>query len=254
MKRTRTVDLNVDAGESFGNWRMGQDDRIFPYMSSANLACGFHGGDPLTIKKTIGMAKKHGVQVGAHPGLRDLVGFGRREITVSPEEIYADVLYQIGALGGMLQAENLRLRHVSPHGALGWMTWSQEPTARAFVQAMRDYDPTLVLVVLGGTVVEEIARQDGIATALLGFPERGYLSTGRLAPRTAEGAVITDPEQAAERAVEMVTEGRVRTVDGELIEVRVDSLLIHGDNPNAPVIARKVHEAVKAAGVAIQAF
>ncbi|MEX2536067.1 MAG: 5-oxoprolinase subunit PxpA [Trueperaceae bacterium] len=254
MKQTRTVDLNVDAGESFGSWRMGHDDELFPYMSSANLACGFHAGDPLTIRKTIELAKRHGVQVGAHPALPDLVGFGRRQIEASPDEVHADVLYQLGAMGGMLRAQQMQLRHVSPHGALGWMTWNHEPTARAFLRAMRDFDPGLSLVVLGGTVIEDIARKDGVRVVLLGFPERGYLSNGRLAPRTSEGAVITDADQAAERAVKMVTQGLVQTVEGESIEVEVDSLLIHGDNPAAPLIARKVHEAVTAAGVEVRAF
>lgn len=249
-----TVDLNVDAGESFGNWRLGNDEEIFPFLSSANLACGFHAGDPLTMKRTIGLAKRHGVRVGAHPGLRDLVGFGRRELAASPDEVYADVLYQLGALAGMLRAEQLRLHHVSPHGALGWMTWRFEPIARAVLQAARDFDPSLALVVLGGTVIEEVARQEDVRTVLLGFPERGYLANGQLAPRSTAGAVITDPDQAAERAVGMVTDGEVRTVDGERLQVRVDSLLIHGDNPEAPRIARKVHEALLAAGVTVQAF
>jgi UPF0271 protein len=249
-----SIDLNVDAGESFGGWRLGQDELVFPFMSSANLACGFHAGDPLTIAKTIGLAKEHGVQVGAHPGLPDRVGFGRREMSVTPEEMHADVLYQLGALGGMLSAHGSKLHHVSPHGALAWMTWSQAPLAEAFVAAVRDYDPTLVLLALSGTEIEAVARREGVRTVLLGFPERGYLSDGRLAPRGSAGGVVTDPELAAMRALAMVREGRVQAVDGEWTRAEVDSLLIHGDNPAAPVIARRIHEALSGAGVEIRAF
>lgn len=254
MNNRRTVDLNVDAGESFGAWEMGQDDEVFAHMTSANLACGFHAGDPLTIKKTVELAKKHGLQVGAHPSLRDLVGFGRRKLAVSPEEIYAETLYQMGALAGILAAQKMQLRHVSPHGALGWMTWEQEQIGRAVIEAMRDFDPSLALMVLSGALIEEIARQEGIRAVSLAFPERGYLASGRLAPRGSASAVISDPDRAAERAVAMAVDGRVRAVDGEWVEIQADSLLIHGDNPQAPMIAQKVSEALTSAGVEIKAF
>ncbi len=248
------VDLNADAGESFGAWRMGQDEALFPLLTSVNLACGFHAGDPRTMLRAVRLAKAHGVSVGAHPGFPDLVGFGRRDLDASPEEVYADVLYQIGALAAFLRLEGMPLHHVKPHGAL-YLRMARDPEiARAVAQAVKDYDPELPLVLLGGTVMEEAARAVGARYVREAFPDRAYLSNGQLAPRRVEGALVRDPERAAERAVQMVVEGKVAALDGGWVEVQAETLCIHGDNPEAVAIARAVREALLAAGVEVRPF
>ena len=238
------VDLNADAGESYGAFAYGHDREIFPLVSSANLACGFHGGSPGRILEAVRLAKAHGVAVGAHPGFPDLVGFGRREMALSPEEVYADVLYQIGALSAFLKAEGLPLHHVKPHGALYLKACRDRETARAIALAVKAFDPGLPLVVLPGTVYEEEARKAGLRVVLEAFPERAYLRSGQLAPRSMPGSWITDPEEAARRALRMVLEGKVEALDGGEVAVRADTLCIHGDNPNAPEVARAVREAI----------
>lgn len=248
------VDLNADAGESYGVYAYGHDRELFPLVSSVNLACGFHGGSPSRMREGVALAKTHGVAVGAHPGFPDLVGFGRREMALSPEEVYADVLYQIGALYAFLRAEGLPLHHVKPHGALYLKACRDRETARAIAEAVRAFDPALPLVVLPGTVYEEEARALGLRVVLEAFPERAYLKNGQLAPRSMPGSWITDPQEAARRAVRMVLEGRVEALDGGEVEVRAETLCIHGDNPNAPLVVRAVREALLAHGVEIRAF
>ncbi len=248
------MDLNADAGESFGAFTYGHDQALFPLVTSVNLACGFHGGSPLRMKEAVALAQAHGVAIGAHPGFPDLVGFGRRDLAASPEEVYADVLYQLGALYAFLKARGLSLHHVKPHGALYLKACRDRPTARAVAQAVKDFDPTLPLLVLPGTVYEEEARGLGLRVVLEGFPERAYLSNGQLAPRSLPGSWILDPLEAARRAVRMVLEGRVEALDGGEVEVQVESLCIHGDNPNAPQVARAVREALEAQGVRVEAF
>ncbi len=189
------VDLNADAGESYGAFTYGHDREIFPLVTSANLACGFHGGSPGRILEAVRLAKAHGVAVGAHPGFPDLVGFGRREMALSPEEVYADVLYQIGALSAFLKAEGLPLHHVKPHGALYLKACRDRETARAIALAVKAFDPGLPLVVLPGTVYEEEAREAGLRVVLEAFPERAYLRNGQLAPRSMPGSWITDPRR-----------------------------------------------------------
>ncbi|AEB12907.1 LamB/YcsF family protein [Marinithermus hydrothermalis] len=248
------VDLNADAGESFGAWRMGQDEALFPLLTSVNLACGFHAGDPRTMLRAVRLAKSHGVRVGAHPGFPDLVGFGRRDLDASPEEVYADVLYQIGALAAFLRLEGMPLHHVKPHGAL-YLRMARDPEiARAVAQAVKDYDPELPLVLLGGTAMEEAARAVGARYVREAFPDRAYLSNGQLAPRRMEGALVHDPKRAAERAVQMVVEGKVKALDGGWVEVKAETLCIHGDNPESVAIARAVREALLAAGVEVRPF
>lgn len=248
------VDLNADAGESYGVYAYGHDEALFPLVTSVNLACGFHAGSPLRIKEAVARAKAHGVAVGAHPGFPDLVGFGRREMALSPDEVYADLLYQIGALSAFLKAEGLLLHHVKPHGALYLKACRDRETARAIAQAVRDFDPGLPLVVLPYTVYEEEARALGLRVVLEAFPERAYLKNGQLAPRTLPGSWISDPEEAARRALRMVLEGRVEALDGGEVEVRAETLCIHGDNPSAPQVARAVRRALEEAGVGVRAF
>lgn len=252
--KTATIDLNADAGESYGAWTLGNDAALFPFLSSVNVACGFHAGDPLTLLKTIAQAQQHGLGIGAHPSYPDLPGFGRRLLDASPDQVYADVLYQISALGGMCRTAGVPLRHVKAHGALSTRAWTHAPTAAAIAQATRDFDPLLPLVVLPSTLLESEARRLGLPVVLETFPERAYLRDGRLAPRSMPGSSIHDPQEAARRALMMVREGRVEAIDGGFFEFQVDTLCIHGDNPEAVPIARAVRAALEAGGVQVQRF
>jgi len=250
----KTIDLNADAGESFGRWQLGHDEALFPLLTSVNLATGFHAGDPRVMLRSIQLAKQHGVAVGAHPGFPDLVGFGRRDLAITPEEAYTDVLYQIGAISAFLRVEGLPLHHVKPHGALYLRMLKDEGLARAVAQAVKDYDPELPLVLLGGTPMEEAAKAVGVRYVREAFPDRAYLSDGRLAPRSMEGALIRDPKRAAERAVAMVLEGEIEALDGGRVRVQAETLCVHGDNPEAVEIARAVRAALESAGVTLQPF
>jgi 5-oxoprolinase (ATP-hydrolysing) subunit A len=248
------IDLNADAGESFGAWTLGDDAGLFPYLSSVNVACGFHAGDPLTIQATLALAKRQHLGIGAHPSYPDLPGFGRRILEATPDQVYADVLYQISALAGMCRATGAPLRHVKAHGALSTRAWTHAPTAAAIAQATRDFDPALPLVALPCTFLETEARRLGVPVVLETFPERAYLQDGRLAPRSMPGSSIHDPQEAARRAVMMVKEGRVEALDGGHFEFEVDTLCIHGDNPNAVQIARAIRAALEQEGIAVRAF
>lgn len=250
----RTIDLNADAGESYGAWTIGDDAALFPLLSSVNVACGFHAGDPLTIQKAIALAKRHGLGVGAHPSYPDLPGFGRRILDAAPDQVYADVLYQVSALAGMCRAAGVPLRHVKAHGALSTRAWTHAPTAAAIAQATRDFDPLLPLVVLPATLLETEARRLGLPVILETFPERAYLQDGRLAPRSLPGSSIHDPQEAARRALMMVQEGRIEAIDGGFFAFEVDTLCIHGDNPNAVQITQAVRTALEAGGVQIRPF
>ncbi len=250
----KVIDLNADAGESFGRWRLGHDEELFPLLSSVNLATGFHAGDPRVMWRSVRLAKQHGVAVGAHPGFPDLVGFGRRDLATSPEETYTDVLYQIGALSAFLRLEGLPLHHVKPHGALYPRMLRDLELAKAVARAVKDYDPEVPLVLLPNTPMEEAARAVGIRYVREAFPDRAYLSDGRLAPRSLDGAVVRDPKRAAERAVAMVLEGEIEALDGGRVRVPAETLCIHGDNPEAVAIARAVREALAYHGVEIRAF
>ncbi len=251
---SRTIDLNADAGESYGAWTLGDDAALFPLLSSVNIACGFHAGDPLTMQGALALAQQHKLGIGAHPSYPDLAGFGRRIMEAAPEQVYADTLYQISALSGMAQARGTRLQHVKAHGALSTRAWTHAPTAAAIAQATRDFDPRLPLLVLPATELETQARALGVPVVLETFPERAYLRDGRLAPRSMAGSSIHDPEEAARRAVMMVLEGLIEAVDGGFFECQVDSLCIHGDNPNAVQIAHAIREALEDVGVTVRSF
>ncbi|ULH14178.1 LamB/YcsF family protein (plasmid) [Deinococcus sp. KNUC1210] len=252
-KRT-VIDLNADAGESYGAWTLGDDKHLFPLLSSVNVACGFHAGDPLTMQATVQRAKAHGLGIGAHPSYPDLPGFGRRILDASPEQVYADTLYQISALGGLCRAAGVPLSHVKAHGALSTRAWTHAPTAAAIAQATRDYDAALPLMVLPATLLESEARRLGVPVVLETFPERAYLKDGRLAPRSLPGSSIHDPQEAARRAVAMVKEGRIEALDGGFFEFEVETLCIHGDNPHAVQIAQAIREALAAEGIEVRAF
>ena len=248
------IDLNADAGESFGPWVLGNDAALFDQISSVNVACGFHAGDPVTMRRTLELARDKGVQIGAHPGYPDLVGFGRRIIAASYEEVHADTLYQIGALEGFSRLLGLAMRHVKAHGALSTRAWQDSETARAVAQATRDWNPGIPLVVLPGTHLETEAVKLNVPIIIEAFPERSYLQNGQLAPRSMQGSSIHDPLEAARRAVMMVTQGKIETIDGAWFEMQPQTLCIHGDNPNAVEIARHVRQALEAQGVQIVRF
>src|SRR5437868_3341384 len=231
-----TIDLNADLGESFGAYRIGADDAIMSSISSANIACGFHGGDPSVMRSAVHLARTHGVAVGAHPGLPDLAGFGRREMRVSPDDVHAMVLYQIGALAAFLRADGARLRHVKAHGALYNMAVRDRVLAEAIAGAVRDFDASLVVFGLPGSHLIEAARQLGLPTAAEGFADRGYEPDGSLTPRSREGAVLHDEETVVARAVRMATEGRVAATDGTDLRVDVDTICTHGDTPGAHLL------------------
>lgn len=250
-----TVDLNVDAGESYGAWQIGDEPAIFAEVTSANLACGFHGGDPRTIRTAVRQAAEAGVAIGAHPSLPDRVGFGRRHMQVTPDDVYADVLYQVGAVAAFLRAAGAPLHHMKPHGALNTsVSEASDAHAEAIVAAVRDYDPELPVIAMAGSRLEAACARLGQRGVAEAFPDRGYLATGSLAPRSDPAAVIHDPDLAARRAVRMATEGLVESTDGTQIELRPATLCIHGDNPGSLATARAVRAALAAAGVHVVAF
>jgi UPF0271 protein len=252
---TPTIDLNVDAGESYGAWRMGDDAALFAAVSSANLACGFHAGDPGTIRVALAAAAEAGVAVGAHPGLPDLPGFGRRLMALTPQQVQDDTLYQVGALAAFARATGLALHHVKPHGALNTHTAElSDAHAEALVQAVRAFDAALPVIAIAGSGLERACARLGHPVVAEGFPDRGYAPDGSLAPRGSEGAIVHDPELAAARAVRMVRDGTVEAIDGSVVELRPGTLCIHGDNPGSVATARAIRAALEDAGVTIAPF
>jgi UPF0271 protein len=248
------IDLNADLGESFGRWRLGDDEAMLDVVTSANVACGFHAGDPTTLKRTCAEAAARGVVIGAQVGYRDLAGFGRRYMDVAPEDLQADVLYQLGALDAMARVGGGRVRYVKPHGALYNTVFTDERQAEAVIAAVADYDRTLAVLGLPGSTLLAQARGLGLRTVPEAFADRAYTSAGHLVDRRREGAVLTDTNRIAERAVEMVTTGSVTTAEGTTVAVNAESLCVHGDTPGAAAIARAVRAALTDAGVRIEAF
>ncbi|AUT45786.1 LamB/YcsF family protein [Achromobacter sp. Marseille-Q0513] len=247
-----SIDLNCDMGESYGAWVMGNDAAVLRYVSSANIACGFHGGDPATMRKTVAAALAQGVALGAHPGLQDLSGFGRRVIPTSPQEAYDLVVYQLGALAGVAASQGARLHHVKAHGALYNMAAKDEGLSRAICQAVKDVDGTLVLYGLAGSRLVSVAREIGLAAANEVFADRSYQDDGSLTPRGKPGAMIEDVDLAVAQVVRMVREGKVRSVDGKDVAVQADTLCIHGDQPNALVFASGIRQALEDAGIEVR--
>ncbi|MEM6724710.1 MAG: 5-oxoprolinase subunit PxpA [Bacteroidota bacterium] len=239
------IDLNCDMGESYGRFRVGNDKAIMPFITSANIACGFHGGDPLQIEKTIRLAKTQGVRIGAHPSYPDLQGFGRRKMQVPDYELRAILKYQIAALKGLCETERLRLEYVKPHGALYHAAMVNFKTTRALLDAILELDPQLQVMGLSGSLLESQAKELGIGFIAEGFADRRYVSSGKLQSRKVPGALITDPEEAVEQVLQMVLANQVPSVEGEQIDVRVDSVCIHGDNPAALSILQALSEAME---------
>lgn len=250
----RTIDLNADLGEGFGAWRAGDDDAVLALVSSANVACGFHAGDAVVMRRTVEAAVARGVAVGAHPGYPDLQGFGRRDLAASPDEVTAYVVYQVGALAAFCAAAGTRLRYVKPHGALYNRAARDEPTARAIAAGVRMADPSLVLLGLSGSWLVRAAEQAGLRAAAEAFVDRGYLADGTLVPRGQPGATLHDADAVAARAVAMVRDGVVAAADGTPVPVRPDSLCVHGDNPDAPAILAAVRAALEREGIGIAPF
>jgi UPF0271 protein len=248
------IDLNADAGESFGSWRMGRDEELFPLVSSVNIACGFHAGDPATMIRSVQLAQGAGTAIGAHPGHPDRVGFGRRELGIDAEQAHADTLYQIGALDGIVRSQGGALHHVKPHGALYLQMLRDEGLARAVAAAVRAFDRQLPLLVLAGSQMQRAAEAEGVRTVREAFPDRGYLAEGLLAPRSMSGSLIRNPAQAAARAVAMTRGEPVATVDGGEVLLEPQTLCIHGDTLESVEIARAVRLALESAGVAVRAF
>jgi len=245
------VDINCDMGESFGAYKIGADTEVMPYVTSANIACGFHGGDPAVMRATIAEAKARGVASGAHPGLPDLAGFGRRAMQVTAQEAYDLIIYQVGALLGFARAAGIELRHVKPHGALYNMAAAQPPLADAIARAVRDVDARLVLFGLAGSHLLTAAERAGIPSASEAFADRNYLHDGALVPRTRPDALLSDVDEAVRRVVRMVREGVVTDVEGEDIPIRADTVCIHGDGPHAAELAKKLRRGLEAAGIEV---
>jgi UPF0271 protein len=247
-----TIDLNADVGESFGAWPMGNDAEIMPYITSANVACGGHAGDPNVMAATVRLAASHGVSVGAHPGYPDLPGFGRRVMVFSPDEIRQFVLYQVGALWAVARAQGVELGHVKAHGALYNVAARDEQVAQAIAAAVRDFSRDLPLVCLAGSVAEGVSRGLGVPTLSEGFADRAYEPDGTLRDRKRPGSVHHEPGAVAEQVVALA-EGRVRAGDGSTLAVRVDTICLHSDTPDAAVFAKVARDALERAGYAVAA-
>ena len=243
-----SIDINADVGEGM------DDGQLFPYVTSANVACGFHAGDPSTMDETVALALARGVRVGAHPGHADKANFGRIAVELPAEEVERLVLYQVAALDGFVRSRGARLSHVKPHGALYHQANEFPDFARAIVEAVRRFDSSLVLVGAPGSLLLTAAREAGLPVAGEGFADRRYRPDGTLVSRTEPGALLTDPEEAAEQAVHLARDGWVIASDGSRVPVSPDTICLHGDTPGAASIARRVRERLAAEGVAVAAF
>ncbi|HJV97517.1 MAG TPA: 5-oxoprolinase subunit PxpA [Arthrobacter sp.] len=248
------MDLNADLGESFGSWNMGDDAAMFRLVTSANVACGFHAGDPVTMLDSCRAAFELDVTVGAHVGYRDLAGFGRRSLDMSFDELFGDVLYQLGALDGVAHAVGTSVDYVKPHGALYERLVQDEEQASAVVAAIQAYDPGLPILGLPGSQLLLQAKEAGHPVFVEAFVDRAYQADGTLVPRSQEGAVLHDVDSIVERAVRLAVKGEVVAVDGTVVKVRPDSLCIHGDTPAAVEMAAGVRAGLEAAGVELESF
>ena len=249
----KTIDLNCDLGESFGTWILGDDAGVMPYLTSANIACGFHAGDPAVMRRTVRLALQHGVALGAHPGLPDLVGFGRRDMAISPAEAFEMTVYQLGALQAVAKTEGATLRHLKPHGALYNMAATSAPLAEALAEAVYKVQPELVLFGLAGSQLTKAGEKLGLRTAHEVFADRTYQADGTLTPRRQPDALITDPAQAIAQALRMVQGGWVRTQQGGEIALPADTVCLHGDGAHAVEFARQIRAAFEQAGVQVAA-
>jgi 5-oxoprolinase (ATP-hydrolysing) subunit A len=248
------MDLNADLGEGFGRWELGDDDALLEIVTSANVACGFHAGDPLTMRAVCAQAARRGVSVGAQVSYRDLAGFGRRYIAYEPAELTADVLYQLAALDGIARAHGTRVRYVKPHGALYHAAAGDPGQAGAVAAAVAAYDPDLPVLSLPGSHLLQAAEKAGLRGVREAFLDRAYTPDGGLVPRGQPGAVISDPDAVAARAVRMAVDGTVEAADGSTVRVAAESLCVHGDTPAAVEVARRVRATLADAGVPLAPF
>ena len=249
-----TIDLNCDMGESFGAWTMGNDEAVLPHVTSVNIACGFHAGDPATMRKTVKAAVHHGVAIGAHPGLPDLVGFGRRVMDISADDVYDLVVVQVGALAGVAASQNTRLHHVKAHGALYNMAATRLDIATAIAHAVRDVDRNLVLYALACSVQVRAGQDAGLKVAQEVFADRTYQSNGLLTPRTEPGAMITDIDVATAQVLQMVQQRTVTSLEGQAVELSADTLCLHGDQPDAAHFARHIRTTLQQERVKVARF
>ncbi len=248
------VDLNCDVGESYGQWVLGDDAALLPLVTSANVACGFHAGDPVTLRRTCELAAAQGVVIGAQVGYPDLPGFGRRFLDMAPAELTDAVIYQIGALEALARVAGSRVAYVKPHGALYNTIVNHEQQAAAVVRAVREYDAALPLLGLPGSVVLRLAEQAGLRAVPEAFADRAYTASGALVPRREPGSVLHRPDEVADRVVRLVTAGDVVAVDGSVVRIDAASVCLHGDSPGAVEMARAVRAALSRAGVAVRPF
>jgi len=251
---SKQVDLNCDVGESYGAYRLGADDALMPWITSANIACGYHAGDPLVMDATVRLAVRHGVGIGAHPGFPDLLGFGRRAMQLAPGEVENDVLYQVGALAAFARAAGVELAHVKPHGALYNVAARDVETARAIVRGVARAGSHLILVGLAGSALVEAAREVGLIVANEGFADRVYNPDGTLRSRRLPGALLESPAAAAEQALRIARDGTVTSHTGEEISLHVDTICIHGDTPAAVEMAQAIRQKLAQAGVEVAAL
>ncbi|WP_151777687.1 LamB/YcsF family protein [Acinetobacter brisouii] len=248
------IDLNSDLGESYGAWQMGNDALILPVVSSANIACGFHAGDPAGIFKTLKQAAACGVNVGAHVSYPDLVGFGRRNMDVSYDELLTDVMYQVAALQGLAKAAGTQVTYVKPHGALYNTIAHNLQQAKAVIDAMQLLDPKLILVGLAGSALIEFAQQQGVMVIAEAFADRAYNADGSLVSRRLAGAVLHDVEEIAARVVSLIQTGGVTSIDGQFTPIQAQSICLHGDTQGAVEMAQAIRQRLEQAGIQIQAF
>ena len=249
----KTIDLNCDMGESYGAWKMGADAEVMPYISSANIACGFHAGDPATIRKTVRIAADHGVAIGAHPSLPDLQGFGRRGMQITPQEMYDLVLYQAGAVEAFARAAGARLHHVKCHGALYNMAANDAALSDACARAVKDLGGNVILYALSGSRMTERAAKEGVRAIGEAFADRGYQDDGTLAPRNVPGGMIEDENKSVAQALALVKEGYVMSLSGRRVPVAPGTLCLHGDQPGAVAFAKALRAAFQAHGIEVSA-
>ncbi len=245
------IDLNADLGESFGVYKLGMDEQILPLLTSANIACGAHAGDPVVMDKTVALAVKSGTAVGAHPGFFDLQGFGRRNISCTPAEIKAYVKYQLGALMAFTKVHGIKVEHVKTHGSLYNMSAVDEKISRAICEAIQEVDESIIFMGLSGSVMNKVAKEMGFAVASEVFADRAYTDEGTLVPRSLEGSVIHDSEEAIKRVLQMVKEGTVKSFTGKTIPIEAHSICVHGDNPAALTMIQDMRKVLTAEGVSL---
>ncbi|MEN2768704.1 LamB/YcsF family protein [Ornithinibacillus xuwenensis] len=250
----KRIDLNCDMGESYGVYTFGGDQELMNHITSANIACGAHAGDPNVMHQTVALAKKNGVSIGAHPGFPDIVGFGRRKIEMSPEEIYRWTIFQIGSLQAFCKAHHVALHHVKPHGALYHVAARNKEAAKAIAQAVYDVDNSLILYGLAGSELLTEGRKHGLTVASEVFADRTYQKDGTLTPRTEQNALIHDPHKAIEQVKRMIVHGKVEAVDGSQLTIEADTICIHGDNPQAISFAERLQKELIKLGIDVMAI